>query len=465
MLQRSALSGRPQRPIFQEVRQLSDAQLSLMCHSHRIFPGPITFQNRRHAERQLHIALIEERARLRARQQFAEECRKQHSENARFRPITPPPQQHYDITAAFPEPAAPSPNYWPMPRTVNLRNNPPPSSGFRYHPEPVLEPRRYVTWQQQDRIYQLADQKPAEADGTDINFLGFKLPFSLETAKEISTKIGDTLKRFQGVGESQTETRFEGGAVQHRRGKYEERFHDGHRKTETVARQRTQQSSYSIRNTYDRCKDASEDEYQADESEEEMSDEDQDTLFDHWEEERQQSFDFQEPKTPSHAEAQTELVERSSHASSSTTYHDFFSQEPMKPAAGSFWWWWPQRARAGDERIPEAEQTRETEHMHEHEVKSIDYLRGSSLQVDDGVMELMQRVDLRDDSEEEDLVVLPDGSLSTRPLPRTYAGFCRSIFRWLLCDRNANLDPEKLRCAFLGCCMAFAIYMGIRMIR
>ncbi|KAH8368922.1 hypothetical protein KR200_004110 [Drosophila serrata] len=471
MLQKDAHPGRPQRPIHEEVHKLSDAQLSMMCHNYRIFPGAITFRNRRQAERQLHIALIEERARHRARQQFAEELRQEHSEDPNFRPGPPPPQQHYDFRAALPPPAAPAPHYWPVARTVNMRINPPPSSTFQYRQEPVLEPHRYVSWQQQNRINKKATQqsfqRPVEVqasdEGTELNFLGFTLPFTLETARDITNKIGETLKRFQAVGDSQAATRFEGGS----QGKYEVR------NTENVAHHQTHQSSYQTSTMSERSQDASEEEYQEDisigEGLEMPHENDRDTLFDYLQDDsvlQTYAPSVSKVKTLADAQAQTELVENSSSVSTATTYHDFFSHEPLKKAAGHSWWsWWPKRAMAGDERIPVAEQTREREHKHEHEVKSIDYLSDSTLHADDGVLELMPRVELRDDSEEEDLVVLPDGSLSTQPSPRSYAGFCGSIFRFLLCDRDAKLDPEKLRAAFLGCCMAFAIYMGFRMIR
>ncbi|KAH8333970.1 hypothetical protein KR059_004975 [Drosophila kikkawai] len=491
MLQSNALPGRPQRPIYQEVRQLPDAQLSIMCQSYSIFPGPISPHNRRQAERQLHIALIKERARFRARHQFAEECRLQYSGDPNFRPNPPPPQQHYDSRVALPPPAVPTLNYWPKPNTLNLRSNPPPSSSFRYRQqlqEPVLEPQRYMTWQEQSRMHKQAERKRfhkppeanAAAEGADTSFLGFQLPFSLDTVREITTKIGETLKRFQGAGESQATTRFEGGSIKNQE-KGQERSHDELRRSEVVACQKQHQSTYQATTEDDPSNDASEGEYQADESEgedPEISEEDfnydceerdRDTLFDRWEGERQQQayaqpqpFDFQELKTLAVAQAQTDLVERSSSASTATTYHDFFSQEPLQRVAGNFWGWWRRRTTAGDERIPVAEQTREREHKHEREVKSIHYLRETA---DDGVMEIMHRVDLRDDSEEEDLVVLPECTLTSQPSPRTYARLYMSIFRLLLCDRDAKLDPEKLRCAFLGCCVVFGIYMGYRTMR
>ncbi|KAH8249455.1 hypothetical protein KR032_009724 [Drosophila birchii] len=498
MLQRSALPGQPRRPIHQEVRQLSDAQLSIMCQSHRIFPGPITFRNRRQAERQLHIALIGERAKFRAQQQFAEECRLQYSEDPNYRPGPPPPQQHYDFRADLAQSEAPSPHFWPKPRTVNMRFNPVPSSGIQFRQEPILEHRQYVSWQQQNRVHQQQAQQQNRvhqqqaqqqsfhqlakdnvnfnAGDSEINFLGFKLPFSLETAREITTKIGEIFKRFQGVGENQAATRFEGGSVKQKQGKYETPFYDEQSESDVVVPHQKHQSLYQASAKDD---ESEEEEYQADEFE--MEDLkiphedfnypccDRDTLCDQWELQTcapPLPFEYREAKPLADDQAQTDNGEHSSCASMATIYHDFFSQQPPKRAAEHFWWWWwPQRESAGDERIPEAEQTRETEHKHEHEVKSIHYLNDSALHVDDGVMELMQRVELRDDSEEEDLVVLSDGTLSTRPMPRTYVGFCRTIFRSLLCDQDSKLDPAKLRRAFLGCCLAFAIYMGIRMIR
>ncbi|XP_068140800.1 uncharacterized protein [Drosophila tropicalis] len=52
--------------ILGQLQQLTDAQLYVMCRNYRITPIFVTGRNRRHLERRLHVAIIEENAQQRA---------------------------------------------------------------------------------------------------------------------------------------------------------------------------------------------------------------------------------------------------------------------------------------------------------------------------------------------------------------------------------------------------------------
>ncbi|EDV58349.2 uncharacterized protein LOC6542754 [Drosophila erecta] len=426
------------RPIYQDIQRLSDAQLTTLCNSHGLVLGPLDSQNRRMAERQLHIAMITERAKYRARQQFALECHMRGTAYMQQGP--PPPQNHY-------QPMPPQ-TYWPSPGS-NLRSPPPPSwntQNRRVLRDPVLQPRQYTTWRQEHRM---SDQRTADSGN---NFLGFRMPFSLGAARDIRSRITNSIKRFQGGGA-------QNGPV--------------HKKEEQVT-PRCQNAEYQE----DYREDSDDDSVEKPSS----SDYERDTLSgasegEGQEVERQElsaqnfyPYPFNDRQLQGQfdgQEAQNELRDYKSFISLSSVYHDFDSQVPMARTAPSvdskprFSWWWQWRARAGDERIPEAERTTEQNLLQERELKTINYLSEAPARLDDGVVELMGRVELRDDSEEE---VLLEGT-QRAPGSRSWMGFCRHIFHLLCCDRQGKLDPEKLRCSFFCCCMAAGVYMSFKMLR
>jgi len=433
------------RPIYQDIQRLTDAQLSTMCKSHGLILGPITFQNRRMAERKLHIAMITERAKYRAHQQFALECN--------MKTQVPPAQQNYGLVDVLPQnyyQPMPPQTYWPSPGT-NLRSPPPPSWNIqnrRERTDPVLEPRQYVSWRQQNR-----NQKNSENSGN--NFLGFKMPFSLGAARDLRSMITSSIKRFQGGEAENAPVSFQDGPVQKR----------GEKKTTEKHEEYYQE--YSDEDSVGKPS---------------TSDHEPDTLSGTSEDEGQEierkdlttqdsypyPFSFRELKRQINgAESRHELRDYKSFISLSSVYHEFERQVPMARTAPSvdskprFSWWWQWRAKAGDERIPEAERTTEQDLLQERELKTINYLSEAPSRADDGILELMGRVELRDDSEEE--VVLEDTQIARGS--RSWVGFCRHIFHLLCCDHHGKLDPEKLRCSFFCCCMAFGVYMGFKMMR
>ncbi|XP_016928397.3 uncharacterized protein [Drosophila suzukii] len=464
-----------ERPIYKDIQCLTDAQLSLMCRSHQIFPGPITFRNRRFAERQLHIAIIEERAKYRAHQQFARECNLQNSRNNQQ---VRPPQEHYGLVNALPQNTqlnhVPR-TYWPTPGLFNLHGPVPSSSNFQNRgnrPDPILEPRRYITWRQQ---YSWPNHPRTE---TKTKILGFNMPFSLEAALDFSSRLSSTIKRFRGGGEEEMFQK-ESAEKEHERNKIVERYQEGDEKIFHDNYQDEYQEDY-------------EEQTQEDYSEEALiasqEDLERDTLSESSEDEGQQRdgrkkdllsqdpyvlpipYNFRELQRSvdgADAESHSELCDYLSFISMSSVYHEFTSQVPMiktQPAVDSkprFRWWWPLRATAGDERIPEAERTTEQDLLQERELKTINYLSDASARVDDGMLELMGRVELRDDSDEEGVVEDQQGSQRSR----SSAGFLRHIFRLLCCDRQGKLDAEKLRCTFFCCCMAFGVYVAFKMLR
>ncbi|XP_016961729.1 uncharacterized protein LOC108032420 [Drosophila biarmipes] len=456
-----------ERPIYKDIQCLTDTQLALMCQGHGIFPGPITFRNRRQLERELHIAIIEERAKYRAHQQFAREC---HSRMPRSNQQARPSQEHFGLLDALPQVTQQNlvpPTYWPAPSLFNLHGPVPSSSNFQNRgsrPDPVLEPRRYINWRQHNRW---TDQFRTE---TRTNILGFNLPFSLEAALDFSSRISNTIKRFRGGGKEDT--------VQ--------------QETQIVERCQESQEKRFLDNYQDLYQEDYEEQSKEDYSEEELiaSQEvlERDTLSESSEDKDQQPdsgkknlrsqdpyvhpfpYDFRELQRQvdgADAESRSELCEYLSFISLSSVYHEFTKQVPMArtqptiDAKPRFRWWWPRRATAGDERIPEAERTTEQDLQQERELKTINYLSDASARLDDGMLELMGRVELRDDSEEEGVAEEQQGSRSHR----SSAGFLRHIFRLLCCDRQGKLDAEKLRCTFLCCCMAFGVYVTFKMLR
>ncbi|XP_017120672.1 uncharacterized protein LOC108141700 [Drosophila elegans] len=473
-----------ERPIYRGVQLLTDDQLSTLCESYRILLGPITPRNRRLAERHLHIAMIGERAKYRAQQQFAEECKLPIT--ASFQPV-PPPQQHYGSVKATPDfrQPIPPPNFWPSFGSFKLRSPPPPTRYFKYRgkrPDPVLEPRQYVTWRQRNS---LANQSRAEPGP---NILGFEMPFSMEDFK---SRISNTIKRFQGGGEEEAEIRLQNRCADPDREKdqkYENRFqkkcHDKHPDNYHYAYQESYRNAYQKDFQRD-------DEEQFDEDDgEEASDRffqkdpdhtyaERDTLSDVSDDEghqqdkenqdsRKSPFPFEIRKLQGRfngadGESQSELGGFMSFHSLASVYHEFTNQVPMaRTQPRPRRWWWLGREAAGDERIPEAERTTEQDLVQERELKTINYLSEAPSRVDDGMLELMGRVELRDDSDEEEGTVEQGQS---GPSSRSYSGFCRHIFHLLCCDRHGKLDAEKLRCNFFCCCMAFAIYMGFKLMR
>nr|XP_017006265.2 LOW QUALITY PROTEIN: uncharacterized protein LOC108063628 [Drosophila takahashii] len=447
------------RPIYQDIRRLTDAQLSIMCQSHQIFPGPITFRNRRVAERQLHIAMIEERAKQRAYQQFALECNRQTSGN--FQQV-PPPQQHYGLMQALPQitnqNAIPR-TYWPSPGTSNVRSAPRSFLNRANRPDPILEPSRYITWQQQNRLM----NKSKSDRGTNI--LGFNMPFSLEAAMDFSSRLSNTIRRFRGGGEEEEES-----ASPKQEGKYndadvsEDYQEDYDQQSLEDSDEETSKSYQESLLERDTLSESSEDEVQQMKGKKKKEARSQDAYVYPF------PYDFRELRRlvdGADAESHNELCDYKSFISLSTVYHEFASQVPMARTAPSvdskprFRWWWQRRAEAGDERIPEAERTTEQDLMQECELKTINYLSEAPAQLDDGMLELMGRVELRDDSDEE---VVVENNRSGRRL-RSYGGFFRHIFHLLCCDRHGKLDAEKLRCSFFCCCMAVGVYVGIKMLR
>ncbi|EDX04344.1 GD23597 [Drosophila simulans] len=408
------------RPIYQDIQRLTDAQLSTMCKNHGLTLGPINLQNRRMAERKLHIAMITVRAKYRAQQQFVLECNMKSSANSAQ---VPPPQNYY-------QPMPPQ-TYWPSPRT-NLRSPPPPSWNIqtrRERTDPVLEPRQNVCWSQQNRM----NNENTENSGN--NFLGFKMPFSLGAARDIRSLITNSIKRFQGGETENAPVCFQDGPVFD--GTNTHKFHPD--EYEEDYQEYSDEDSAGNPSTSDREPDtlsgASEDEDQ----EVERKDLSHQDSYPY-------PFSFRElQRQINGAESQHELRDYKSFLSLSSVYHD---------------WWWQWRAKAGDERIPEAERTTEQDLLQERELKTINYLSEAPSRADDGMLELMGRVELRDDSEEE---VLEDAQIARGS--RSWVGFCRHIFHLLCCDRQGKLDPEKLRCSFFCCCMAFGVYMGIKMMR
>ncbi|XP_043661815.1 uncharacterized protein LOC122625848 [Drosophila teissieri] len=465
------------RPIGQDLRRLTDAELSSLCKAYGLGLGPIDFQNRRMAERELHVVMITERAKYRAHQQFALECNMRVSGYMRQ---VPPPQPDYGFMDVLPENSyqpMPPQTYWPSPGT-NLRSPPSPSWNIQHRrdprerPDPVLEPAQYLTWRQENRI---SNQRTADSEN---NFWGFKMPFSLGAAREIRSRITNSIKRFQGGGAEKAKVGIQNGPVK-KKGKKVVQF-DG---------------MYSHRSNYDEYQDDYQEDYQedyqADYQEDSIedsvekpssSDRERDTLSGSSEDGGQEverkdlspqdsypyPFNFRElQRQLVDAETQHELRDYKSFISLSSVYHEFDSQVPMARTAPSvdskprFSWWWQWRARAGDERIPEAERTTEQDLLQERELKTINYLSEAPARLDDGVVELMGRVELRDDSEEE--VVMRDTRIARES--RSWMGFCRHIFHRLWCDRHGKLDPEKLRCSFVCCCMAFSVYMAFKMLR
>ncbi|XP_033161196.1 uncharacterized protein LOC117141695 [Drosophila mauritiana] len=440
------------RPIYQDIQRLTDAQLSTMCKNHGLILGPINLQNRRMAERKLHIAMITVRAKYRAHQQFVLECNMKSSANIQQ---VPPAQQNYGLVDVLPQnyyQPMPPQTYWPSPRT-NLRSPPPPSWNIqnrRERTDPVLEPRQYVTWSQQNRMN---NENTANSGN---NFLGFKMPFSLGAARDIRSLITNSIKRFQGGETENAPVSFQDGPVFD--GKNTHKFHPD--EYEEDYQEYSDEDSAGNPSTSDREPDtlsgASEDEDQ----EVERKDLSHQDSYPY-------PISFRElQRQINGAESQHELRDYKSFLSLSSVYHEFESQVPMARTAPSvdskprFSWWWQWRAKAGDERIPEAERTTEQDLLQERELKTINYLSEAPSRADDGMLELMGRVELRDDSEEE---VLEDTQIARGS--RSWVGFCRHLFHLLCCDRQGKLDPEKLRCSFFCCCMAFGVYMGFKMMR
>ncbi|XP_017071418.2 LOW QUALITY PROTEIN: uncharacterized protein LOC108108052 [Drosophila eugracilis] len=443
-----------ERPIYRDIQHLTDDQLSIMCQSHEIYVGPITYQNRRLAERQLHIAMIKERAKYRAQEQFAQEYSLEISENVQR---VPPLQQHYGLVDALPQnhhQTMPPRTYWPS-LNSNWRS-PPPASTFiqnwRQRTEPVLEPRQYVSWRQENA---LANQRKRDA-GTNI--LGFKIPFTLETAMNISSKISSTIKRFQGGGEISAKLEQEKKEmIQSSREDHKDEYLK--RSDEDCDQEASHSSQHDLER--DTLSDITEVKDHQPENDKEVPVQDAFVYpFPH------DLQELQKLVVGAHDESQTELCDYASFISLSSAYHEFPNQVPMvrtdpsvKPKPRFHWWW--QRSAAGNELIPEAEQTTELDLLQERELKTIHYLSEPPPRVDDGMLELMGRVELRDDSDDEEAVeVRNDGRR-----PRSYMGFCRHIFHLLCCDRHGRLDGEKLRCNFFCCCMAFGVYMGFKMLR
>ncbi|XP_030377791.1 uncharacterized protein LOC115626553 [Scaptodrosophila lebanonensis] len=59
--------------MLEELQQMTNAQLCIMCHDYHITPGHITSQSRRELERRLLLAIIAERAKQRAKEQSRRE--------------------------------------------------------------------------------------------------------------------------------------------------------------------------------------------------------------------------------------------------------------------------------------------------------------------------------------------------------------------------------------------------------
>ncbi|XP_017055887.2 uncharacterized protein LOC108097861 [Drosophila ficusphila] len=442
MLQNGAYK---ERPLCQMVRDLSDAQLTMMGRTYQVNLGPITPQNRKIAERRLHVAMIEERAKFRAQQQFAQEQRNP----SNFQTYLPA-RNPYGVLNTLPQnrPQA----YWPPVGSSNVRGPPPPSSAFQYRserPDPVREPSRYISWRQQFQ----------KTNNNDNHFLGLKMPFSLETVMDIRSRISDTISRFRG-GETE-------GSI-----KESDRYNG----------KDAYQKRYQEDNSTESCDEEEPEESLQQDLDDPFSEElEKDTLSELSEDEKIQKaplesyvhpypYDFRKMErmlNGTDAESQKEIRPFDSFTSVPSVYYEFTHQVPMARTTPSadrkrrFRWWWQRREEAGDERIPEGERTTEQDLLQERELKTINYLSEVPTRVDDGVLELMGRVDLRDDSDEEALEQLEE----IRQRPRSFAQFCRHIFHLLWCDPHGKLDAEKLRCSFFCCCMAFGVYVGFKLMK
>lgn len=457
------------RPIYEDIRELSDPQLSIMCQSHNVIIGPITPENRRMAEWSLHVALIGERAKFRAQEQFARELKMRLSSDS---PRSPPPSQQHFTHFSVPEiPSHPPRTYWPTPGSFNQRS--PPGYKRQYQ----MNPSRY---------------RPCgydENDGGGPNILGFKVPFSLNTARQYSVKIGETLRRFQGGGEVTTcsgkNTKMSNKAA--------------HRETSRS------QDNHNMLDIYqDSHQDVNQDRYLETDDEasvvESLAESDypssreteRDTLSEHSLHSiigedlrpaqnfvRSKRFDHQELQ-PTNPNAQSRS-EYGSFVSTPSIYHDFPILVPMEPipppdrsipwASPLRWLWRCQgiRSVASTNRriqfqpIPVAERTHEREAEHELELNTINYINeGLPPDVQDEMVELMSKVSLRDDSEDEVGRLQGEGVLVTR---RTPIGFFRQIFQLILCDQQGMVDGDKVRYSFLCCCLAVCIYLGVKLIR
>ncbi|KAH8317406.1 hypothetical protein KR067_008147 [Drosophila pandora] len=473
------IPNQPLRPIYEDIRQLSDPQLSIMCQSHNIIIGPITPQNRRQAEWSLHVALIGERAKVRAQEQFARELKMRLSSD---NPRSPPPSQQHFTHFSVPETPKHVPrSYWPTPGSFNQRA--PPGSYRQNQMNPSLY--RPCGYDEND-------------DGGGPNILGFKVPFSLNTARQYSVKIGETLRRFQGGGEATTCS-----------GKNTKKSNEAaHRETSQS------QDNHSMLDMYqDSHQNVNQDRYL--ETEDEASivasledsdypsscETERDTLSERSECDRQveqtlhstigedlrpaQNFvrskchDLRELQ-PTHPNDQSRS-EYASFASTPSIYHDFpilVPMEPIPPPARRiswasplrwFWRWQGIQRVASTNRgiqfqpIPAAERTHERDAEHELELNTINYLNeGLPPGVRDELVELMSKVPLRDDSEDEVGRLQGEGVLVTR---RTPIGSFRHIFQLILCDQHGILDRDKVRYSFLCCCLVVCIYLSVKLIR
>ncbi|KAH8410077.1 hypothetical protein KR009_005628 [Drosophila setifemur] len=479
-----------ERPIYLLLQQLSDAQISLMCETHGIFLGQIDQRNRSVAERQLHVALIEERAKFRAKEQFAQECYQRLTPSTSFNPSTPPPQEHYatfDPVPPKPRQTIPKRTYWPVPGS-NLRNPIPSPSRCLTRLDSVLKPQ----------------QCPIQKRGPNI--LGVRVPFSMTSARQFSSKMGHSLKRYTGGGEDLYKTvRFKDEeAVQEEDAMQEEdcqidkqleeyldiledTYQDSYQDSESdVASDASVESFHKGPNYLHYCKDFEHDTLsQRSEYDEYFQQKLQSTIGEKQQDQQQASDPVRDLQVlASEADTQSRS-EFASLESTPSVYHDFLSQVnlpqalPEMEATPRFrfpfpfhWWWWPWRIESTgrgcqSERIPEAERTRERLLDQEHELQTIHYLREPG--VEDAVLELMAAAQLRDDSDEEVQVLAEElgqgGRLATASGNRSYSGFGPYIFRLFCCDRQGKLDLEKLRCCFLCCCLAIFLYQGFKRMR
>ncbi|KAH8293294.1 hypothetical protein KR018_010604, partial [Drosophila ironensis] len=469
------------RPIFLEIQALTDTDLSIMCETRRIFIGPINAHTRRIAERQLHVAMVEERAIYRAQQQYQREL---HTKYSDFPSDT-------ESLRSMPRLGGPKRTYWPEVGSHQYRRHLPPSSEiYKLRKDPVLEDHKKVPWQGYTE----------EQDKKGPNILGFQVPFSLSTARNFGVRVGEALRRFQGGLDAITD--FDDNVEQEN---YEledqrEAFRTNQSHSKLNNYRDWLKNSHIDKDRYLDCRKESElaEAYQAtfnvDAVNETFSQKsDYEYHLDSTEDTFSQTFDNED-----HLDLEVDLSnprlvpspDRQSHSdfdsleSTTTLYHDFPKSEPLVKAVKSScitnifrWWWRRQKVLDGTpklkfQRIPESERTQEGIVEEERVLKTINYLdeaQAAQMRKDDGVLELMSRVQLRDDSEME----LDPGlrimghmdAVGDHPGDRSIYGFCRHIYRLMFDGAGGYMNYYNLRCSVLCGCLAVSMYMCIKLMR
>ncbi|KRF98813.1 uncharacterized protein Dwil_GK27580 [Drosophila willistoni] len=417
-----------------QLQQLNDAQLSVMCRNYRITPTFMTGRNRRHLERRLHVAIIEESAQQRALDYIAKEKDKDYQNDLYARSMGS------EILPARPRvnTRSPSPGLYEISRSQNAGTMTTPSvhniGGNRtLWPSPL--PHNIGRTYKRQRVTQepsILSSALAKAPGLLLNL-----------AKEVPLRIWKGLE-----GQLAPFQRFRGGEQQSVQNI--EVYQSNPQQQDDTTNRGVTRITHQLNNTFEEQPHT----YPYGLDYEELQ---------HYTQEPVNFADIETDQDEVSVDSMTTPHESDSIDSFHSSLDEMVEEKPAvkaKPneqpmlSAFRFAWW-----RSPEKELALLPDRLETDRIseHEQELNTYEYLSDDQKLGEQRkeVKDIMGRVDLRDDSDDEAVITLPS---RRQRILRSCGAFCRNVYEFLFCDRDGVWDIEKVRCTVFFCGML--VFLG-----